>query len=139
MPCIEDQVIALYARGVSIRDIQDHRHRDLRNGDLTDAGFQPDQPVAAPHPGMAESTPVVRVRGHLFLDAIHYKVRQDGHVETKAAYMVVGIGPEGQKDVLGMWIGGNEPAKFWLRVLTELKARCVQDVHVLHGQSEGIQ
>ncbi len=79
----------------------------------------------------------------VFLDAIPYKVREDGRVVNKAAYMVVGIALEGYKDVLGMWIGAHESAKFWLTVLTELKNRGVQDVLVvavdhLTGFSEAI-
>ena len=67
----------------------------------------------------------------VFLDAIPYKVREDGRVVNKAAYMVVGIDLEGDKDVLGMWIGAHESAQCWLTVLTELKSRGVQDVLVV--------
>lgn len=80
----------------------------------------------------------------VFLDAaIHYKVKQDGRVVNKAAYMVVGVDLEGCKDVLGMWIGENESAKFWLNVLNELKSRGVQDILItsvdnLTGFSEAI-
>ncbi len=64
----------------------------------------------------------------VFMDAIHYKVKQEGQVVSKASYMVVGIDLEGRKDVLGMWIGEKEPAKFWLTVLTELKGRGFEDI-----------
>jgi putative transposase len=64
----------------------------------------------------------------VFLDAIHFKVKQDGHIVNKAAYMVIGIDLDGNKDVLGIWIGENESSKFWLSVLTELKNRGVQDI-----------
>ncbi len=79
----------------------------------------------------------------VFLDTIHYKVKQDGQVVNKAAYMVVGIDLEGCKDVLGMWIGENESSKFWLTVLNELKSRGVEDILIacvdnLKGFSEAI-
>ena len=90
-----------------------------------------------PQRPLAACDPVV------FLDAIPYKVREDGRVVNKAAYLGVGIDLEGYKDVLGMWIGAHESAKFWLTVLTELKSRGVQDVLVvavdnLTGFSEAI-
>ena len=62
------------------------------------------------------------------MDANHYKLKQDVQVVSKAPYMVVGIDLDGRKDVLGMWIGGNESAKFWLSVLTKLKSRGVEDI-----------
>ena len=64
----------------------------------------------------------------VFMDAIHFNVKQDGMITKKAAYMSIGIDLDGKKDVLGIWIGENESAKFWLSVLNELKNRGVQDV-----------
>jgi len=80
----------------------------------------------------------------IFMDAIHYKVREDGHILNRAAYVVLGIDLEGNKDILGVWIGENESSKFWLGVLTELKNRGVQDVLIfsvdgLSGLKEAIQ
>lgn len=77
------------------------------------------------------------------MDAIHFKVKQDGQIINKAAYMVIGIDLEGYKDVLGIWIGENESAKFWLSVLTDLRNRGVQDILIvcvdnLKGFSEAI-
>jgi putative transposase len=66
----------------------------------------------------------------MYLDAIHYKVREDGRIVTKAVYTVLGIDATGHKDLLGIWIGGNEGANFWLAVLTELRNRGVQDILV---------
>ncbi|EJY56437.1 transposase mutator type [Alicyclobacillus hesperidum URH17-3-68] len=90
-----------------------------------------------------QSRPLQSVYAVVFLDAIHYKVKQDGQVVNKAAYMVIGIDLEGQKDVLGIWIGENESAKFWLTVLNELKSRGVEDILItcvdnLKGFSEAI-
>ena len=66
----------------------------------------------------------------VFMDAVHYKVREDGHIITKAAYVVLGINLEGNKEILGIWIGENESSKFWLSVLNELKSRGVKTVYL---------
>lgn len=59
----------------------------------------------------------------MFMDAIHYKVREDRRYVTKAAYVVLGVTMDGQKDILGVWIGEHENSKFWLNVLNDLKSR----------------
>ncbi len=64
------------------------------------------------------------------MDAIHYKAKQNNRIISKAAYVVGGINDDGIKDVLGIWIGENETSKFWLKVLTDLKNRGVQDVTI---------
>ena len=64
----------------------------------------------------------------IFMDAIHYKIREDHQVVTKAAYVVLGINNEGMKEVLGLWVGASESAKYWMGVLNELKSRGVKDV-----------
>ena len=65
------------------------------------------------------------------MDAIHYKIRDNGQIVNKAAYNGVGINMEGYKDVLGIWIGENETSKFWLGVLNELKNQCAGCAHIL--------
>jgi len=75
-----------------------------------------------------QNRPLQNIYALVFLDAIHFKVKQDGAIVNKAVYMVIGIDLDGNKDVLGMWIGENESAKFWLNVLNELKNRGVQDI-----------
>jgi putative transposase len=66
----------------------------------------------------------------LYLDAIHLKIRVDGHVKSQAVYLALGINVEGHKELLGLWVGENEGAKFWMTVRTELKNRGVQDILV---------
>jgi putative transposase len=139
---IEEQVIALYARGVSTRDIQAHLHQ-LYGLDVSPTLISNITDKLLPMIKEWQSRPLHSVYAVVFLDAIHYKVKQDGHVVNKAAYMVVGINLEGQKDVLGIWIGENESAKFWLTVLNELKGRGVEDILItcvdnLKGFSEAI-
>ena len=66
----------------------------------------------------------------VFLDAIHYHVRSEGQIVKKAVYIAIGIDLDGHKDVLGMWVGGNESAKFWAAVLNSLKNRGVEDIFI---------
>jgi transposase-like protein len=91
-----------------------------------------------------QGRPLQSVYAILFLDAIHFKVREEGLIQNKAAYMAIGVDLDGGKDVLGMWIGESESSKFWLAVLNELKNRGVQDILIvsvdnLKGFSEAIQ
>ena len=75
-----------------------------------------------------QNRPLEPVYAFVFLDAIHYKIREDGHVLNRAAYVVIGIDIDGNKDILGIWIGENESSKFWLGVLNDLKARGVEEI-----------
>jgi putative transposase len=91
-----------------------------------------------------QNRPLQGIYAIVFLDAIHFKVKQDGQIVNKAACMAIGIDMDGNKDVLGIWIGENESAKFWLTVLNELRNRGVQDILIvsvdnLTGFSEAIQ
>ena len=140
MPAIEDQIVALYARGMTTRDIQAPR-QDLYGMDVSPTLISNGTDKLLPLIQEWQQRPLAAVYPVVFLDAVHFKVRQEGRVVTKAAYMVVGI--EGYKEVLGMWIGEHESAKFWLTVLTELQGRGVQDILVvavdnLTGFSEAI-
>jgi transposase-like protein len=124
---LEDQITGMYARGMSTRDIQSQ----LENfygvevsptliSKITDKVLD----------GIIEwqSRPLDDVYSVVFLDAIHYKIRVDAKVVSKAAYTVMGIDLRGKVDVLGLWISESEGAHFWLTVLTELKKRGVRDI-----------
>jgi putative transposase len=124
---IEDQIIALYAKGVSTRDIQDHLQH-LYGIEVSPTFISNVTNKIIPLIKEWQSRPLQAVYAVVFLDAIHFKVKQDGAIVNKAAYMVIGIDLDGCKDVLGMWIGENESAKFWLSVLNDLKNRGVQDI-----------
>ncbi|SDT15123.1 Transposase (or an inactivated derivative) [Paenibacillaceae bacterium GAS479] len=124
---IEDQIIALYAKGVRTREIQDHLQN--RYGiDLSPTFISSVTNKIIPLIKEWQNRPLQSVYAVVFLDAIHFKVKQDGAIVNKAAYMVIGIDLEGCKDVLGMWIFENESSKFWLNVLNDLKNRGVQDI-----------
>ncbi|MEK8130470.1 IS256 family transposase [Paenibacillus filicis] len=124
---IEDQVVALYAKGVSTRDIQDHL-QNLYGIEVSPTLISNITNKIVPLIKEWQSRPLQPVYAVVFLDAIHFKVKHDGAIVNKAAYMVIGVDLDGNKDVLGIWIGENESAKFWLSVLNELKNRGVQDI-----------
>lgn len=139
---IEDQVLSMYAKGMSVRDIQTHLS-DIYGVDASPTLISNITDKIMPVIRDWQSRPLQEVYAVLFLDAIHYKVRQEGQIVNKAAYMIIGIDLDGQKDVLGMWIGESESAKFWLNILNELKNRGVKDILItsvdnLSGFSEAI-
>jgi transposase-like protein len=139
---IEDQIIALYAKGVSTRDIQDHL-QNLYGIEVSPTLISNVTNKIVPLIKEWQNRPLQGVYAVVYMDAIHFKVKQDGAIVNKAAYMVIGIDLDGNKDVLGMWIGENESSKFWLSVLNDLRNRGVQDILIicvdnLSGFSEAI-
>jgi len=139
---IEDQIIALYAKGFSTRDIQDHL-RQLYGIEASPTLISNITDKIMPMIKEWQNRPLHSIYAIVFMDAIHFNVKQDGMITKKAAYMTIGIDLEGRKDVLGIWIGENEAAKFWLSVLNELKNRGVQDILIvavdnLTGFSEAV-
>jgi len=127
VPGIEEQIIALYAKGVSVRDIQAHLNQ-LYGIEVSPTLISNVTNRIMPLIRDWQSRPLQNVYAAVFLDAIHFKVKQEGHIVNKAAYMAIGIDLDGCKDVLGMWIGEHETSKFWLTVLNELKNRGVEDI-----------
>ncbi len=127
---IDKIVLGLYAKGLSVRDIQAHL------AEIYDVSVSPDlisKITDAVHAEVAEwqMRPLNAVYPVIFLDAIVCKVRDGGSVKNKAAHLAVGVDVEGHKEVLGIWVETTEGAKFWLRVLNELKARGVDDVLIV--------
>lgn len=139
---MENQIISMYAKGMSTRDIQAH-FNDIYGVELSPTLVSNITDRILPQVQQWQNRPLQQVYAVVFMDAIHYKVRQDNAIINKAAYMVIGIDLEGHKDVLGMWVGENESAKFWLGVLNDLKSRGVNDILIscvdnLNGFSESI-
>lgn len=124
---IEEQILALYAKGVSVRDIQAHLNQ-LYGIEVSPTLISNVTNRIMPLIRDWQSRPLQRAYAVVFLDAIHYKVKQEGHIVNKAVYLVIGIDFDGNKDVLGMWVGEHETSKFWLTVLNELKNRGVEDI-----------
>lgn len=139
---LENQIISMYAKGMSTRDIQAH-YNQLYGVDLSPTLVSNITDRILPQVEQWQNRPLQQVYAVVFMDAIHYKVRQDNAIVNKASYMVIGIDLEGHKDVLGMWIGKHESSKFWLGVLNDLKSRGVKDILIncvdnLNGFSEAI-
>ena len=143
---MESQIISMYAKGMSTRDIQAH-YNHIYGVELSPTLVSNITDRILPQVQQWQNRPLQQVYAVVFMDAIHnaihYKVRQDNAIVNKAAYMVIGIDLEGHKDVLGMWIGEHESAKFWLGVLNDLKSRGVKDILIncvdnLKGFSESI-
>ena len=126
---MEEKILALYACGMSQRDIAEQIK------ELYDVEISPDLVTKISEKIMPEVTawqnrPLESVYPFVFMDAIHYKVKEDHRYITKAAYVVLGITMDGRKDILGVWIGEHESSKFWLNVLNDLKSRGVKDVYL---------
>lgn len=139
---LEDQIIAMYAKGMTTRDIEGHM-RDIYGIDVSPTMVSKVTDKVLPLVAEWQSRPLDRIYPIVYLDAIHFKVRKDNRIINKAAYSVMGINMAGQKDILGIWIGENESASFWLGICNDLKNRGVQDILIackdgLSGFSEAI-
>ena len=140
---MEEKILALYACGMSQRDIAEQIK------ELYDVEISPELVTKISEKIMPEVTawqnrPLEKIYPFIFMDAIHYKVKEDHRYVTKAAYVVLGITMDGRKDILGVWIGEHESSKFWLSVLNDLKSRGIMDVYLfctdgLCGMMEAIQ
>lgn len=124
---IEDKVISLYGRGMSTRDIHDQL-QDLYGVELSAEMVSKITDRILPEIREWQSRPLNPIYPFVFMDCIHYKVREDGRILSKAAYIVMGVTLDGYKDILSITVGANETSKFWLGVLNDLKNRGVQDV-----------
>lgn len=126
-PGFDEKIIALYARGVSTRDIQAHV-RELYGIEIS-----PDLVSAVTDAVIDEVTawqarPLEPCYALVFFDALRVKIRDEGLVKNKAVYLAIGMRTSGHKEVLGLWIEQSEGAKFWLRVMNELRSRGTQDI-----------
>lgn len=127
---IEDQVLSMYAKGMTTRDISDHL-RSVYGVEASAEMISHMTDRILPIAKEWQNRPLERKYAIVFMDAIHFHVRQEGRVVNKAVYVAIGIKLDGLKDVLGMWIGGNESAKYWLGVLNEIKNRGVEDIMII--------
>jgi len=123
----DDKIIALYARGMTTREIAEHV------GELYGAEISPDL-VSAVTDAVLEEVAAWQSRGLeatyaiVFFDALRVKIRNEGLVSNRAVYLAIGVRCSGHKEILGLWIEQTEGAKFWLRVMSELRSRGVQDI-----------
>lgn len=126
---MEEKILSLYACGMSQRDIAE-QIKNLYDVEISPELVSKISEKIMPEVNDWQNRPLEEVYPFVFMDAIHYKVKEDHRYITKAAYVVLGINMEGGKDILGIWIGEHESSKFWLNVLTELKSRGVKDVYL---------
>lgn len=124
---IEEKVISLYSRGMTTRDIHDQL-QDLYGIELSADMVSKITDKILPEVKEWQSRPLDPVYPFIFMDAIHYKIREDGRIINRAAYVVLGVTLEGTKDILSITIGANESSKFWLGMLNDLKNRGVKEV-----------
>ena len=124
---IEDVIIGMYSRGMTTRDIEE-QIKEIYGVELSETSVSNITAKILDNIKQWQERPLDNVYYILWMDGISFKVRQSGKVINKTVYLVIGLGKSGMKEVLGMWIDTNESASFWLSVLTDLKARGVEDV-----------
>ena len=139
----DDKILSMYARGMTVREIQGHLE------DIYAVEVSPDLISSVTDSVLEEvkawqNRPLDAVYPIVFMDALRVKIRDNGHVINKAVYMALGVNLDGNKEVLGLWVAKEEGAKFWLKVVTELKNRGVKDMFIacvdgLKGFPEAIE
>ena len=126
-PGFDEKIVSMYARGMSVREIQGHL-RDLYGVDVSADLVSAVTDAVLEEIAEWQNRPLEPLYALVFFDAIRVKVRDEGMVRNKAVYVALGVRPDGTKEILGLWIEQTEGAKFWLRVMNELKNRGVEDV-----------
>lgn len=125
----DDKILALYARGMTTRDIVD-AFKEMYDADISATLVSKVTNEVIDEVIEWQNRPLDDVYPVVYLDCIVVKIRQDKRVINKAIYLALGINVEGHKELLGMWISENEGSKFWLSVLTELQNRGVKDIFI---------
>lgn len=138
----DDKVISLYARGMTVREIQAHLE-EMYGTEVSPSLISSITDAVSEEVKAWQARPLDSVYPIIYLDCIHVKVRE-GAVRVKAVYLAIGVTLAGEKEVLGMWLAQTEGAKFWLQVVTELRNRGVQDIFIacvdgLKGFPEAIE
>lgn len=139
----DDNIISLYARGLSTREIQQHLE-EIYQVEVSPALISNVTDEVIEEVKAWQNRPLEEVYPIVYLDALQFKVRDGAHVRNKAIYVAIGVKLNGLKEVLGLWVAQTEGAKFWLQVMTELKNRGVTDIFIacvdgLKGFPEAIE
>jgi len=124
----DDKIISLYARGMTVREIQAHLE-EMYGTEVSPSLISSVTDAVADEVKAWQARPLEPIYPIVYLDCIHVKVRE-GAVRVKAVYLAIGITMTGDKEVLGLWLAQTEGAKFWLQVVTELRNRGVQDIFI---------
>lgn len=127
LPGFDEKVISLYARGLTVREMQAHL-QELYGTEVSPTLISAVTDAVLDEVTTWQQRPLLPLYPVIFFDALRVKIRDEGVVRHRAVYLALGVTPDGTKDVLGLWVEQTEGAKFWLRVLNELRTRGVQDV-----------
>jgi len=127
LPGFDEKIVSMYARGMSTREIQGHL-REFYGLDISPDLVSAVTDAVLDEVAEWQGRPLEAFYPLVFLDALRVKVRDEGTVRNKAIYVALGVRADGTKDVLGLWIEQTEGAKFWLRVMNELRDRGIQDI-----------
>jgi len=140
---VEDVIIGLYARGMNTRDIED-QIKEIYGIEVSETTVSNVTSRVIEYMKQWQNRPLEKIYFTVWMDAISIKVKENGKVNNKSVYLIIGLNKEGKKEVLGMWINITESASFWMSVLTDLKARGVEDIFIactdnLKGFTEAIK
>jgi len=140
---LEEKVIALYAKGLTTRDIANYL-KEHHGTEVSQATISNTTDKVYPLVKEWQARPLSSVYALVYLDGLRFKVREAGKIVNKCAYIILGVSGQGQKEVLGIWIAETESAKFWMQILNELKNRGVDDILIacidgLRGFPEAIK
>ncbi len=124
---IADKIISMYAKGMTVRDIQSHLE-DIYNASVSAQTISNITDRILPHVEEWRDRQLEPIYAIIYIDGHRYRVRKDGRVQDRTVYAVLGIDLNGQKDILGLWISGVESSKYWLEVFTNLRNRGVNDM-----------
>ena len=127
LPGFDAKIISMYARGMAVREIQEHL-QEIYGTDVSPQLISQVTDAVLDEVAAWQGRPLETMYPVVFFDALRVKVRDEGTVRNKAVYLALGVRVDGTKEILGLWIEQTEGAKFWLRVMTELKNRGVNDV-----------
>ena len=127
---IEEKILSMYAKGMTTGDIEGHI-KEIYGLDVSDSAISRITDKILPVVKEWQARPLQEIYAVVYMDAIHFHVRAEGQIVKKAVYIVLGLDMEGRRDVLGMYIGENERAKFWLTVLNNLKNRGVEEMLIV--------
>jgi putative transposase len=129
LPDFDEKVIALYARGLSTKDIQGYLY-EIYQTDVSPALISIVTEEVLEELSLWQNRPLESHYPIIYLDGIRVKIRDNGHILTKTVYVAIGIDMDGNKDILGLWVAKTEGSKFWLSIMTELKNRGVEDIFI---------
>ncbi|HEY8361925.1 MAG TPA: IS256 family transposase [Tissierellaceae bacterium] len=140
---VEDVIIGLYARGMNTRDIED-QIKEIYGIEVSETTVSNVTSRVIEYMKQWQNRPLEKIYFTVWMDALSIKVKENGKVNNKSVYLIIGLNKEGKKEVLGMWINITESASFWMSVLTDLKARGVEDILIactdnLKGFTEAIK